>query len=191
MFTCQVYSVLQLFVVKTPEVNPTILFSETGDGSFRSSVLQIRLLAYASRTKQVKRCELYCNSTIQNATIEPSLCFIILPFGLNFLIAYCITARTCYSWQAALGFLLFNAAFGQHNNPLCVPDGGQPMRYDNGCTVCSKSLQRILNHISLSLSSELVVLSKIRMGGFFRKTLAMLILCFCHPDSFYAALTNK
>jgi hypothetical protein len=41
---------------KNPEVNPTILFSETGDGSFRSSVLQNRLLAYASRTKQVKRC---------------------------------------------------------------------------------------------------------------------------------------
>ena len=37
---------------------------------------------------------------------------------------------------------------------------------------------------SLSLSRAEVASSKIRTGGFFRKTRAMLTRCFCPPESF-------
>ncbi len=49
----------------------------------------------------------------------------------------------------------------------------------------SESLDRDLATAnSLSLSSAEVASSRMMMGGFFKNTLAMLMRCFCPPESF-------
>lgn len=79
---------------------------------------------------------------------------------------------------------LRNSILRQHQNPLCIPDCGQPVRNHEGCPVFRQKFQRFLDDFSLSLSSAEVASSKIRIGGFLRNTRAMESRCFWPPESF-------
>ena len=89
-----------------------------------------------------------------------------------------INAFLCQQFLVAALFL--NAGFAQHQNAVSVFDGGQAV----GNRQRGAALGQLCpTRISLSLSSALVASSSSRMGGFFKNTRAMLMRCFCPPES--------
>ena len=64
------------------------------------------------------------------------------------------------------------------------------MGYDKCCAIFDQSFKRILYGFFAFIIQALVASSKIMIGGFFKKTRAMLRRCFCPPDKLNATLSN-
>ncbi len=73
---------------------------------------------------------------------------------------------------------LCNSIFGDDDDLIRTFDRGKTMSDGDRCAVFGKFFQAFLDLRSLSLSNALVASSRIRIGGFFRKTRAMEIRCF-------------
>ena len=73
---------------------------------------------------------------------------------------------------------LCNSIFGDDDDLIRTFDRGKTMSDGDRCAVLESSSRLFWIFRSLSLSNALVASSRIRIGGFFRKTRAMEIRCF-------------
>ena len=80
--------------------------------------------------------------------------------------------------QLVVSARLLDTLCAQHKDTVVVLDGGQSVGNGQGRAAMGQLFELWPTRISLSLSRALVASSRMRMGGFFRKTRAIAMRCF-------------